>query len=591
MTARPSYCWTLAVALVSATALGACFKRRPSDEGKVFHYGLRAKINSLDPVRASLQYDGFAQSQVYEPLYTYKYLVRPVELTPLLAAAMPDISDDQRVYTIPIKPGVLFHDDACFAGGAGREVTAQDFVYSFKRMADRDLTPDGWWIFNDRIVGFDEFQRRMNARPIGAPFDWDAPVEGLQAIDRYTLRITLHQPYPQLLYVLAMTYTSAVARECAEYYGKQYGNRAIGTGPFVLRSWQRGHKLVYERNPKYRADYYPNEASDEARQRGLLAASGQKVPFLDGLVLHILEESQPAWLKFLVGDLHMVQVAAEYQPAVFDSQARLRRRFADQGMQQYNLPLLDFIYKGFNMQDPVTGRGPRARLVRKAISCAVDTVEINDAFYENTAILYDGPIAPGLDGYDPGVLSADRGPNLERARQLLAEAGYPDGIGLPPLQYHVSSESKDQAEMLARQLRRAGIRLDVQITTFPELTEKLNRKKAQMFSLAWGADYPDAENFLQLFYGPNEAPGSNNFNYKNPEYDRLFEQIRTMQPGPERTAIYRKMRDILIADLPAFGSMARTRFYLWHGRLKNVYPAETWYRWVKYLDLDREVSR
>ncbi len=584
---RALYCMILLV----CGGLTACKEPNPWEKGKkVVHYGLRAKVGSLDPVRSSTQYAGLAQAQVYEPILTYKYLVRPYELEPLLLTSMPKVSDDMLVYTFELKKGIYFHDDACFeaTGGHGREVVAKDVIYSLMRMADRDLTPGGWWIYNDRIVGFNAFQERMNARPSGAPFDWDAPIEGLQVLDKYRFRITLVRPFPQFLYVLAMNYAAVVPRECAEYYGKEFGNHAIGTGPFILKSWIRGNRLVYERNPNYRDEYYPVEASEEFKERGLLAAAGKKIPFIDGLVFHIYEQDQPMWLKFRVGDIDLTQVPAEYFSSVFDQKLQLRPIFKKEGIGNYNVPLLDYIYHGFNMEDPVFGKGKRARLVRRAISLAFDVDEINDAFYNNTNICYDGPIPPGLDGYDPDLKAPYRGPDLERARALLAEAGYPGGEGLPPLQYEISQGGNtiEQAEMLVRQLKRIGIELTVNPNSFPELSEKLKRKKAQFFSLAWGADYPDAENFLQLFYGPNEAPGSNNFNYKNPEYDRIFEEARTMPPSPERTALYIKLRNILLDDVPAFGSMARTRFYVWNPGLKNVLPDEVSVNWFKYLDVE-----
>jgi len=349
--------------------------------------------------------------------------------------------------------------------------------------------------------------------------------------------------------------------------------------------------MILVKNPEYRRELYPSEMSDEARALGLDEASGKPIPFLDAIVFHIFEQDQPMWLKFRVNDIDMIQVPAEYHDAIFTSDIQLRETFKQDSIDNYNLPLLDFIYRGFNMEDNLVGLpgGDSAKYLRQAISMVWDTVEVNDAFYNNTCILYDGPIPPGLDGYKEGITSPYRGgPDVDKAKELMAKAGYPNGDGLPTLQYEISrgGNSQEQAEMFTRQLKKIGIKIDVNINSFPELSDKLKRKKAQMFGLAWGADYPDAENFLQLFYGPNEAPGSNNFNYKKAEYDEMYSQTSVMQPGPERTAIYTKMREMLIEDVPSFGSMARTRFYVWNKRLKNVYPAEVWYHWYKYLDIE-----
>ena len=599
----------LAVWLIAVIAGGAgtagCKTVPEWERGKkILHYPIRAKIGSLDPVVQSSTYDTMSRAQVYETLFSYKYLVQPLELRPLLAAAMPTVSDDKTTYTIDLERGVTFHDNPCFESGSaedprsdrrserrpgqGREVVAQDVVYSLMRMADRDLKPGGWWLYRDRIVGFDEFRQRMQERPPGAPFDWDAEISGLRATDRYQLTIQLKRPFPQFLFILAMTYSAVVPRECAEYYGDQFALNPVGTGPFRLRQWIRGSRLIYERNPEYREEYYPTEASPEMKQRGLLAAAGQRVPFLDGLVFHLFEQDQPMWLKFRVGDLDVAQVPSEYQPIVYDENLELRQQFRDEGVDGYNLPLLDLIYRGFNMEDPLVGKGEKATYLRKAIAAATDTGEINRSFYNSAATLYDGPIPRGLAGHRPGVTSDYRGPNLELARELLARAGYPGGKGLPVLNYETSRSGNipEQTEMYLRQLAAVGIQVEGNLNSFPELQKKLIERKAQMFGLAWNADYPDAENFLQLFYGPNETPGSNNFNYKNPEFDRLYDAIRAMEPGPERTAIYQEMRQIIIDDAPMFGNMSRIRFYLWNQRVKNILPAEVWHHWFKFVDVE-----
>ncbi len=581
----PRHLPALLLACCVLLAAGACKKRAAWEKGKkVAHLSVRAKLGTLDPTRSSSNYDGEVQSQIYEGLYTYKYLVRPYELEPLLAKGMPRVSEDGLTYTIDVREGVFFHDNECFEGGVGRELVAKDFVYSIMRMANPDNQPTGWWIYKDRIVGLDEFQKRMADRG-DAPFDWDADVEGLQATGRYTFQIKLVRPFPQMLYVLAMNYAFAIPRECAEYYGKTFTNTAIGTGPFMLRNWSRGSRIILDKNPKYRDAYYPTEASPEFQH--LLGDAGKKIPFLDAIVYHIYEQDQPMWLKFRVGDIDMSQLPAEYHEAVFDENLELRQSIVDDGISNYNLALLDFIYRGFNMEDPIVGQGEKAKYLRQAISLAFNSSEINDAFYNNTCVLYDAPVPPGLESYVEGVTSPYRGPDLDKAQELLAKAGYPHGEGLPPIQLYtsVSANSAEQAEMLVRAVGRIGVKIEVNLSSFAELSNKLKKKKAQMFGLAWGADYPDAENFLQLFFGPNEAPGSNNFNYRNPDYDALYNQSRTLQPGAERTVVYQKMREILIEDVPSFGHMARIRFFLWHKRLRNVLPDETFDNWRKYLDI------
>lgn len=577
--------------LLIALVLCSCKGIPEWEQGrKVLHIPLAAKVGSLDPVRAATQYAGLAQAPVYEPLFEYEYLVRPYTLKPLLLTGMPDVSEDKLTYSFTLRDDLRFHDNECFDGGTGRPAVAQDVVWSLMRMADRSLRPGGWWVYQDRIVGFDAFKKRMDDREPGEPFDWHADIEGLRVVDDHRFEIQLERPFPQLLYVLAMGYAAVMPRECAEYYGEEFGNHAVGTGPFTLESWQRGVRFRFNKTENWRGEAYPSVAAPEFVERGLLEASGEAMPFLDALVFDVFDQVQPAWLKFRVGDVDVARVASEFHDGVFHPDKTLRKQFVDEGIQGYNLPLLDYIYAGFNMEDPLWGHpgGETARKLRQAVSLAYDTAEIDDAFYNRTTVLYDGPIPPGLEGYEPGITSPYRGPDLDRSRALLAEAGYPNGEGLPPLLGEVSQASSmvQRAEMVSRQLSKVGIDYRFNTNSFPELSDKLKRKKAQFFGMAWGADYPDAENFLQLFYGPNGSPGSNNWNYDNPEYNALYDRSRVMEPSPERTAIYKTMRAMLIEDVPSLPSQARTRFYLWNPRVRNFQPSEVWYGWIKHVGVD-----
>lgn len=552
-----------AVLLVAVASFSSCKRPDPWEKGKrVFHMGLRGSVGTLDPVRASNQFVSQATGAVYETLVEYDYDARPLELVPLLLAKMPQVSEDLRTYRFELAKGVRFHDDPCFDRAVGRELTAKDVIFSIKRMANPALKPTGWWIYNDRIVGLDDYKKQQADRPKGTAFDYDAPVEGLRVLGEHTFEIELVNPYPQFLYVLAMAYTAVVPREAQERYGLEIARHPVGTGPFRLKEWLPGTKLVFERNEHYRQDVS-----------------------LDALVMHEFEQEQPMWLKFRVGDIDFVQTPAEYQPSIFDAEWNLRPRFLKEELGYFQYNVVDLVYKGFDMEHPITGGFGRGKLVRQAISLAIDNREIGDAFYNDAIVVYDGPIPPGLAGHDEKKISPYRGPNLEKARALLAAAGYPNGENLPPIQYHTNrtTGSIEQVEMLRRQLSKIGVELAGNFHSFPELDSKIKKKQCQMFGLAWVADYPDAENFLALFYGPNASPGANAFNYENPEYDALYEKSRLMSPSPERTAIYERMRDLVIEDVPMVGGFSRKRFYLWNPRVENIRPDETWYTWIRHV--------
>ncbi len=585
----------LAAALLAAAP--GC-KSPPGADGdrKVLRFPLRAKVGTLDPVRCSSQYRGIVGSQIFDTIMEFDYPARPFALRPGLLTKMPEVSEDGRVYRFELRDDVFFHDHESFAetGGRGRRLVTSDVFYSLKRHCDPFWSPEGYWLLQGRVKGLDDYKRagserrqRMAEAGRAAEFRWDYEqrVEGLREIDDRRFEIELVEPFPQFLYILTMTYTGIVPREAVDHHGLEFGQNPVGTGPYRLAEFWRGSWIRLVRNERYRDERVPPLAQLGPDQLavGLDRVAGRRLPLIDELVMEIYEQDQPMWLKFRAGDLDIIQVPAEPWPTIFEKDGSLKAAARAKGIRNFNLPLLDLIYWGFNMEDPVWGSGPNSKLLRQAVSHAVDLETRNEAFYNAKNTLYLGPIPPGLDAYEPGHRRQD----LDRARALLAEAGHPGGAGLPPLKYESSKggNQSEQAEMFTRQLAAIGIRVETNFNTFPELSDKMNKKKAQFFGLAWGADYPDAENFLQLFYGPNESPGSNAFNYKNPEFDALFDRAKTMLPGPERTEIYSRLRQIIIEDQPMIGSMARTRFWAWHERVRHFKPEEVYYTWFKYLDV------
>lgn len=550
---------------------------------------------SLDPVKGSTQYENVAASQVYETLVQYKYLKRPYELEPLLLAKMPSVSEDGLTYHFELKPDVFFHDDPCFPDGKGRPVVSSDVFYSWKRMADKTQKPNSWWLYENTIVGFDDYRaEQQKLQDAGKTFDYDAEVEGFEILNDREFKVTLTEPVSRFMWVLAMFQTAVVPREAVDKYETKFGRHPVGTGPYMLaeEDWKTNQKMVFKRNPNYHACYYPEEHMPEDESSGRDQPAGTRLPIADQLEITFFVDPQPMWLKFQTGQLDYTQVPAEYfTRAYFKRNQKLRPSWTRAGVKSQAIPLLDFIFHGFNMEDDLLGGySEEKKALRHAISLAIDLNEINEAFYEGINQVYDGPIPPGLDGYPPeGNAPVNyRGRNLEKARELLAKAGYPGGKGLPQIEYYTmrSNVNQQMVEMVTRQLKEVGIKLNPHLVDFGTLIESVDNKKAPMFSFAWGSDYPDAENNLALFYSPNVSPGSNHYNYSRPEYDALYEQIRSMPPSDERTDKYVSMRDMIIEDTPYIGSMARTRFYLLHPRLKNAKVSEVFSNWYKYLDVD-----
>jgi oligopeptide transport system substrate-binding protein len=574
----------VAAALLALLALlGACSPGK--DPGNVYRGALASNLKTLDPAQASDSYSIQSQQQVYETLYEYKYLARPYDVQPCLASAMPEVSPDGLTYTIRVRTDVEFADDPSFPGGKGRRMTARDFVYSLKRLADVRTQTYGWWVFDGKIKGLNAFRdssEKLPPLPDSAyPALYDREIEGLRALDDSTVRIELTRPYPYFKYILAMPYAAVVAREAVEHYGEEFRSHPVGTGPYVLTEWRRGLRLTFVRNPKYRHGFYPTEGSSADSAAGLLRDAGKALPFVDRVELYVFNETQPMWLNFRRGHLDRAAIPKDnYAQAVTPGQG-LQKEFLEQGIRLHKVEELDVVYICVNMKDPVLGKN---RALRQAMQLGYDVETVLSRFYNGRGVRAQGPVPPTIFGHEPEW----RGPygrfDLEAARRKLAEAGYPGGKGLPELSYLTvaSTEARQRGEHFAQNMAALGIRVNVESATWPEYLERIRARSFQLAGAAWMADYPDPENFMQLLYGPNEPPGANNASYANPEFDRLYEKVAAMPDGPERLEILRRMRAIVAEDLPWIFVAHRVNELLAGGRLRNFKPSAATMVPVKY---------
>lgn len=550
-------------------------------------YSQTTRIRGLDPAVAGEVSSSMAIARIYEGLLEYDYLARPYKVKPLLAEAMPEISADGLTYTFKIRKGIYFQDDPCFPNGKGRELVAEDFIYQIKRVMDVKNVSSGGWAFSNRIKGIDGFHEASKSPE---PTDYDQTVEGLQSLDKYTLRISLVEPYPQLLYVLAMHYSFAVPREAVEFYGKAIVNHPVGTGPYKLVSWRRNSRIEFARNPKW------------AETGRVETFEGQAFPSIDRVVQYVVDDSSTAWMMFLSGQLSFSAISRDNWAAVITGDKQLNDSLATRGIELISSPTLDLYYVGFNMDDPVVGTSDdpeqdlRHRKLRQALSCAYDFDRMNQ-FMNYRLYPLGGPVPEPLAGSlkKPSPYRF----NLEKASRLLVEAGYPDGIdGKTGRRLELTMElgsadanTRQSMELIADMFQKVGIVMKANYNTWPAFIEKMNRRQAQMFQLGWVADYPDAENFLQLFYSKNETPGPNHANYRNAVIDRQYEQIRTMQDSPERTAIYEEMSNTIVEDCPWIYMYQPMSFALKHCWVENYVPHDFPYGMGKYYRVDEAVRR
>lgn len=551
-------------------------------EEMVYKTAFRVQIKTLDPAQTGDLYSHVVVAQIYEPLFQYSYLKRPYQLEPLLAEEMPKISPDKLTYIIKIKKNVFFQDDKCFHGKK-RELTAEDFIYSFKRIADIKNRSTGWWIFDGMIEGLNEFREYTKKVE---KVDYSKEVSGLKLIDRYTLQIKLTRAYPQLLYILAMSYTASIPKEAVEEYKEEIMNHPVGTGPYKLLQWVRGSKIILVKNPNFRKEFYPKEGTLQDKKQGLLLDAGKQIPFIDRIEISFIAEDQPYWLHFLKGNLDVAGIPKDSFQQAISSKMELRPEMKTKGIILEKTEEPDVTYIGFNMEDPIVGKN---KYLRQAMNLAYNTQKIIELFYNNRAILAYSPLPPNIPGYDPNLRNPYREYNIEKAKYLLAKAGYPEGRGLPILIYENSgadTTSRQMAEFFIKEMEKIGIKIKVHYNTWPQFLEKIKTKSAQIFGLAWLADYPDAENFLQLFYGPNSSPGPNNCNFNHPEYNKLYEKIRFMEDSPVRRKIISQMINIIIEECPWILGAHRISYGLKYKWVENAKPHVFASNTIKYLKIN-----
>jgi ABC-type transport system substrate-binding protein len=620
---------------------------------------------------------------IYEPLYGYHYLKRPYELAPRAAAAIDppryldaegrelpaDVPGEriaESVYDIRIRPGIRYQPHPALArradggyayypmpeGGlegkyaitdfpeAGtRELTADDYVYAFRRLASPRVVSPIYSLMAEYIVGMkaygDALRKRDQALRQGLPPGaGDLPwldlregdgFDGVQALDAHTLRIRVKRKYPQFKYWLAMTFTAPVPWEADRFYSQpgmaghdlSLNTWPIGTGPYMLVESIPNRRHVLARNPNFHGEAYPCEGEPGDREQGLLDDCGKPTPFIDRIVFSIEKESVPLSGKFIQGYYDVPQVergdyGVAMRVAAGDSVEKAEL-YRDHGIRLPSTVETANYYLGFNWLDPVVGRGDtpeqqeKNRKLRQAISIAFDWEEHVAVFEDGQAQVAHGPVPPGVlgfqalpAGYNPEVYDlVDGQPRrkpIEVARHLLAEAGYPDGrsaaTGAPLVLYYDAmggAGNDPQFDWMRRQLAKLGIQMDIRSTDYNRFQDKMRRGAAQLFMWGWSADYPDAENFLFLLYGPNgkaQHGGENAANYENPEFDWLFEQMKYLDDGPEKAQLVARMVAIARHDAPwMFGyfPLSGGAYQQWVG---NAKPTQMVRNTLQYMKLD-----
>jgi len=582
------------LAVLAAVALAAV--AHAADLDKTLHVSFPVAETGFDPAPVGDIYSQYVNRAIFDPLYQYDYLARPYKTVPNTAVALPDISPDGKTWTIKVKPGIYFADDPAFKGRT-RELTAADYVYSWKRVLDPRMRSNNIQIFDGKFVGADMV---VAAAKQTGKFDYDAPIEGLQAIDRYTIRLKLNFPAYQLLTDLTTSPSSAVAREVIEKYGDANGwtmDHPVGTGPFRLKEWRRGQKIVLEANPNYRDERFP--ASSAAEDRVLEAKMrGKKLPIVGHVEISIIEESNPRLLAFQSGELDYLTVPSDLTSKVLGPDDQLLPDFAQRGivLGRGIQPAITYTY--FNMEDPVVGGYTKDKIaLRRAISMAYNVHEEIRVLRQGQGEPATQPIPPNVGGHDPNLKGAATY-DPAGAKALLDRFGYKVGADGwrtmadgKPLKLSIGSDpsalSRQYDELWQKSLNAVGIQAEFVKQKWPDLLKMARYGKLQMWFLGNISTTPEGFGFMSLLYGPHSG-FANLARFNLPEFNRLYDQAQKLPDGPQRTELFRRMSELVNAYAPWMLNAYRYENVIvqpWVLGYKHT--VFDWHPW-KYYDIDLE---
>lgn len=517
--------------LLPAFITMACQQVR-TEKRQVFNYNESTGIATLDPAFAKNQSIMWPVHQIYNTLVE---IDSGLNLVPSVARSW-NISEDRLTYTFHLRNDVYFHDNEAFTGGKGRRMTAADVAYSLQRIIDKHTASSGAWIFNDRVD----------------------TTEGFTAPNDSTFQLKLLRPFHPILGILSMQYCSIVPREVVEKYGKDFRRHPCGTGPFQFASWDEGEALILHKNPKY----WERDSS------------GRSLPYLDAVKISFFDNKATEFLQFRQGGLSFVNdLDPSFKDEVLTKKGELRKQWEGKILLKKH-PYLNTEYFGIlvDEKNPLVQNSANGnRLVRQAMNHAINRRQLMMYMRNSIGI-------PAEAGFVPGGLPSRNTEMVKgypydpaRAKQLLKQAGFPDGRGLPTVKLLTINIYADIASFVARQLEEVGIPVQVEVIQKSLLLEQTAKSQAQFFRGSWIADYPDAENYMAMFYSKNPAP-PNYTRYKNPAFDQLYEKALLENNDSVRYQLYREMDQLVINDAPVIPIWYDMAFHLVQPNITGFYP-------------------
>jgi ABC-type transport system substrate-binding protein len=548
----------LAATLIAALLLALGPAHAQPDPSKTLRVAFLIAETGFDPQAVSDFYSNHINRVIFDAPFRYDYLARPFKVIPNTTMEVPQ-SKDGKEWTIRIKPGIYFSDDPAFKGKK-RELTAADYAYSWKRIVDPKMRSPSLDTFDGRFVGMDAVLAK--AKETGK-FDYDAPVEGLQVVDKYTLKLKLTEPWWDLVANLTGSATGAVAREVIEAYADASGwamANPVGTGAFKLKEWRRGQKIVLEASPNFREVLYP-ESNDPADKAIVAKFKGRRLPLVGQIEVSIIEEANPRLQAFERGQLDYIEIPVDLVANVLEPDNKLKPRFVQAGVTLQRCVIPGITYTWFNMEDPVVGGYTKEKIaLRRAIGMAYNVEEETRVIRQGQAEWASQVVPPGVTGHDPKFVGNTKY-DPEGAKALLDKFGYvdrdkdgwrdlPDGKPLV-LRKGTSPSALERQydELWKRNMTAVGIKIEFVTQKWPDLLKMARGGTLQMWQLGNRSTSTEGYGFLGLLYGGN-APLSNYARFKQPDYDRLYEASKKLPDGAERAKLMREMSQIVAAYAP-----------------------------------------
>jgi peptide/nickel transport system substrate-binding protein len=505
--------------------LVACNSGNNSGGKTIFNINMDEGLTSMDPAFCRNQNTILTDNQLYNGLVQIddSLITRPC------IAKSWEADDAGLVYTFHLRNDVYFHDDPHFAGGKGRKVIAKDFVYSFGRLIDPKVASSGAWIFNDKVSGPQDFI----------------------AVNDSTFSIRLKQPFPPLLSLLTAQYCSVVPKEVVDFYGKDFRSHPIGTGPFMFKYWKEGEVLVLLKNPHY----WERDSN------------GKQLPYLDAVRATFISDKQTAFMEFIKGKEDFFNdIDGSYRDDILSKSGHITNKYKGKFIMNTR-PFLNTLYMGMLVDTnlAIVKKSPlRIKKVRQAINYAINKVKMVKYLRNSLGVQGNsGYIPMGMPGFDATKVKG-YSYDPEKARRLLAEAGFPNGRGMPEIVLHTTVGYRNLIEYVQGELTRIGINTRVEIVQGSSLRELVGKNGVNFFYGTWIADYPDGENYMSLFYSKNKVPfGPNYTGFHNKQFDALFEQAYHVKDNAKRYELYRQMDNLVMEESPVV--------VLYYDKLVNLY--------------------